>query len=124
MARPHHVPLAPQAIEAFERARAFSAPCINLVFPGMKLKQSMSDMTLMKVMRDFELPYTVHGSRSAFRDWVAEETSYPVEIAEAALAHANSNKVEAAYRRTDFLEKRRPLMRDWANFCVGSAGAS
>lgn len=118
MARAHHVPLTPQTISVFRRAEAFRAPCTDLVFPGQKLKQAMSDMTLMKAMRDFELPYTVHGFRSAFRDWVAEETSYPGEIAEAALAHANSNKVEAAYRRTDFLEKRRALMREWATFCL------
>jgi len=121
MARPHHVPLAPQALEAFRRAKAFAAPCTDLVFPGQSLIRPISDMTLMKVMRDFELPYTVHGFRSAFRDWVAEETSYPGEIAEAALAHAIPNKVEAAYRRTDFLEKRRALMRDWAAFCTGAA---
>lgn len=118
MARPHHVPLVPQALEAFIRAKTFSAPCTDLVFPGQSLLKPISDMTLMKVMRDFELPYTVHGFRSSFRDWVAEETSYPGEIAEAALAHAIPNKVEAAYRRTDFLEKRRALMRDWAAFCA------
>jgi integrase len=122
MARPHHVPLAPQALETFKRAKAFAAPCTDLVFPGQSLVRPISDMTLMKVMRDFDLPYTVHGFRSAFRDWVAEETSYPGEIAEAALAHAIPNKVEAAYRRTDFLEKRRALMRDWAAFCTGANG--
>lgn len=119
MARPHHVPLAPQAIDAFERAKAFRAPCTDLVFPGMKLKKPMSDMTLLKILRDMDAGVTVHGFRSAFRDWVAEETSYPGEVAEAALAHANSNKVEAAYRRTDFLDKRRSLMCEWADFCTG-----
>lgn len=59
---------------------------------------------------------TVHGFRSAFRDWVAEQTGYSGEVAEAALAHTVSNKVEAAYRRTDF-DKRRLLMRDWATYC-------
>ncbi len=118
MARPHHVPLAPQTIDAFERAKAFSAPCTDLVFPGMKLKKPMSDMTLLKILRDMDAGVTVHGFRSAFRDWVAEETNYPGEVAEAALAHANSNKVEAAYRRTDFLDKRRLLMCEWADFCT------
>lgn len=118
MARPHHVPLARQAVDAFERAKAFSAPCTDLVFPGMKLKKPMSDMTLLKILRDMEAGVTVHGFRSAFRDWVAEETSYPGEVAEAALAHANSNKVEATYRRTDFLGKRRSLMCEWADFCT------
>ena len=118
MGRVHHVPLAPGTIEAFRRAEPLRAPCTDLVYPGQSLKKETSDMTLLKVMRDFELPYTVHGFRSAFRDWVAEETSYPGEVAEAALAHAIPNKVEAAYRRTDFLEKRRALMRDWAAFCL------
>lgn len=121
MARPHHVPLAPQAIDAFERAKAFSAPCTDLVFPGMKLKKPMSDMTLLKILRDMDAGVTVHGFRSAFRDWVAEETSYPGEVAEAALAHANSNKVEAAYRRSDFLDKRRLLMCEWADFCTSKS---
>ena len=120
MGRVHHVPLAPQAIDAFRRAEAFRMPCTDLAFPGQKPKLPMSDMTLMKAMRDFELPFTVHGFRSAFRDWVAEETSYPGEVAEAALAHAIQNKVEAAYRRTDFLEKRRGLMREWAAFCTSA----
>lgn len=121
MGRVHHVPLAPAAIDAFRRAEAFRAPCTDLVFPGQNLKRPLSDMTLLKVMRDLETGVTVHGFRSAFRDWAAEETSYPGEVAEAALAHAIPNKVEAAYRRTDFLEKRRALMRDWAAFCTGPA---
>lgn len=62
-------------------------------------------------------PPTVYGFRSSFRDWVAEETNYRGEVAEEALAHAIPNKVEAAYRRTDFLKKRRALMQDWADFC-------
>ena len=119
MGRPHFVPLAPQVLEALERAKAFSASCTDLVFPGMKLKTPMSDMTLLKILRDMEAGVTVHGFRSAFRDWVADKTDYPGEVAEAALAHANSNKVEAAYRRTDFLEKRKALMADWAGFCCG-----
>ena len=124
MARPHLVPLAPQAVDAFMRAKAFSAPCTTLVFPGQQLKRPMSDITLLKVMRDMETGVTVHGFRSAFRDWVAEETDTPGEVAEAALAHAVSNKVEAAYRRTDFLEKRRALMRQWADFCTGNIAGS
>jgi integrase len=118
MGRPHFVPLAPQVLEVLERAKAFSAPCTNLVFPGMKLKTPMSDMTLLKILRDMETGVTVHGFRSAFRDWVADKTDYPGEVAEAALAHANSNKVEAAYRRTDFVEKRKALMADWATYCI------
>jgi integrase len=76
-------------------------------------------MTLLKVLRDMKEPYTVHGFRSAFRDWVAEQTNFPSEVAEAALAHTIPNKVEAAYRRTDFLEKRRKLMEAWGAYCSG-----
>lgn len=122
MGRVHHVPLAAEMLELLERAERFKAPCTDLVFPGQRLKKPMSDMTLLKIMRDMETGVTVHGFRSAFRDWVAEETSYPGEVAEAALAHAIPNKVEAAYRRTDFLEKRRSLMRDWATFCTAKCG--
>lgn len=124
MGRVHHVPLAPEAIDVFRRAEALRVPCSDLVFPGQRLKNQLSDMTLLKVMRDMETGVTVHGFRSAFRDWVAEETSYPGEVAEAALAHAIPNRVEAAYRRTDFLEKRRSLMREWAAFCTSLVPSS
>ena len=117
MNRPHVVPLSPEAIEVFQRAAKFRAPGSDLVFPGQKLKKPMSDMTLLKILRDMDAGVTVHGFRSAFRDWVAEQTNYPGEVAEAALAHAIPNKVEAAYRRTDFLGKRRELMSDWARYC-------
>ena len=65
---------------------------------------------------------TVHGFRSAFRDWCGEETSFPREICEAALAHATGNAVEQAYRRGDALEKRRALMEAWAAYCGGETG--
>jgi integrase len=61
---------------------------------------------------------TVHGFRSTFRDWCAERTTYPNEVAEMALAHTLSNKVEAAYRRGDLIDKRRQMMEDWAAFCA------
>ncbi|WP_374283102.1 tyrosine-type recombinase/integrase [Novosphingobium sp.] len=115
----HVVPLSAAAIDVLERARQFHAPCSNLLFPGRDVRRPLSDMTLLKILRYAELPYTVHGFRSAFRDWVAEQTSYPGEVAEAALAHTIANKVEAAYRRTNYLDKRRELMADWAAFCSG-----
>lgn len=118
MGRPHIVPLSPQAVDVFRRAAKLRTPATDLVFYGTKAKKPLSDMTLLKILRDMEAGVTVHGFRSAFRDWVAEETNYPGEVAEAALAHAIPNKVEAAYRRTDFLEKRRALMSDWGTFCI------
>lgn len=121
MGRTHHVPLSAQAIDVFRRAEALRVPCSDLVFPGQRPKNPLSDMTQLKVMRDMETGVTVHGFRSAFRDWVAEETSYPGEVAEAALAHSIPNKVEAAYRRTDFLAKRRAMMAEWGAFCLNVA---
>ena len=118
MGRSHIVPLSPQAVDVFKRAAKLRTPATDLVFYGTKAKKPLSDMTLLKILRDMEAGVTVHGFRSAFRDWVAEENNYPGEVAEAALAHAIPNKVEAAYRRTDFLEKRRALMTDWGTFCI------
>jgi integrase len=66
--------------------------------------------------------YTVHGFRWAFRDWCAEETEFQREVAEAALAHIVGDKVEAAYRRGDALQKRRALMSAWAAYCGGNGG--
>ena len=113
----HVVPLSGAALDVLERAQLLRSPVSDLVFPGQNPKRTISDMTLLKVLRDRNAGVTVHGFRSAFRDWVAEETDCPGEVAEAALAHAIPNKVEAAYRRTDFLEKRKVLMADWAAFC-------
>ena len=79
----------------------------------------MSDMTLMKVLRDMGETVTAHGFRSSFRDWVSETTNFPGELAEAALAHAIENKAEAAYRRGNLLEKRRGLMDAWGDYCAG-----
>jgi integrase len=67
---------------------------------------------------------TLHGFRSSFRDWCAEQTHYPREVCEQALAHAVGSEVERSYRRTDLLEKRRDLMRNWANFCEPAAASS
>ena len=117
----HVVPLSGEALDVLERAQLLRSPVSDLVFPGQNPKRTISDMTLLKVLRDRNAGVTVHGFRSAFRDWVAEETDYPGEVAEAALAHATPNKVEAAYRRTDFLEKRKALMADWAAFCSQSS---
>jgi integrase len=90
------------------------------IFPGLK-GQPLSDATLAKVLRVAEGgAYTVHGMRSAFRDWIAEQTSFPGDWAEAALAHSLPNKVEAAYKRTKFIEQRRKLMAAWADY-LGSA---
>jgi integrase len=82
-------------------------------------------MTLTAVLRRLKVDATAHGFRSTFRDWTAERTNYPNEVAEMALAHAVGDKVEAAYRRGDLFQKRRDLMNDWAAFACGlQAGTS
>ena len=111
--KPHVVPLSPGAKQVFERAAALRTEGARYVFHGARPDKPMSDMTLMKVLRDMEAGVTAHGFRSSFRDWVSEETNYPGELAEAALAHAIENKVEAAYRRGNLLKKRRQLMDAW-----------
>lgn len=115
--REHVVPLSTAATALFERAKPHRRPSCNLVFPGSGKSKPLSDMTLTKVMRDLARAETVHGFRSTFRDWVAEKTQYPREIAEAALAHVNPDRTEAAYLRTDRREQRRNLMEDWAVYC-------
>jgi len=118
MRRPHRIPLSPQALAVFKEARSMPGAGRDLVFPGSTGEQ-LSDMTLTKLMRDLKEPFTVHGFRSSFRDWAAEQTSLPGEIAEAALAHAVPDAVEAAYKRTSFFDRRRELMDAWAAYCSG-----
>ncbi|MGF7156146.1 tyrosine-type recombinase/integrase [Novosphingobium gossypii] len=115
--REHIVPLTAAAIRIVERASILRLGECPLVFPGAKRNSPLSDMTLTKLLREMKEPYTAHGFRSAFRDWVSEETEHLREVAEAALAHAVKDKTEAAYRRGNLLEKRRKLMEDWAQFC-------
>lgn len=114
--REHIVPMSAGAVAVFARAAEIRVTHSELIFPGMKRGKPLSDMTLLKVVRDAGLDVTMHGFRSTFRDWAAERTNMPGEGAEAALTHAIPNRVEAAYRRTDFLEKRRELMELWSNF--------
>ncbi len=116
--RAHRVPLSPAALALFREAAAIRRAGTELIFPAGSGK-TLSDMTLTKVLRDMKAPCTVHGFRSTFRDWAAEQTSLPGEVAEAALAHMVPEAVEAAYRRTDFFDKRRELMDAWAGFATG-----
>jgi integrase len=115
----HAIPLSPQAANIFRQASRFRIAGNDLVFPGQRRKTPMSDMTLLQLLRGMGIAATAHGFRSSFRDWVADRTDFPREVAEAALAHTLENKVEAAYRRTDFFEKRRTLMEAWGSYCHG-----
>lgn len=88
------------------------------MFIGEKGGKPLSNMALLMTLRRMErADLTAHGFRSTFRDWAAEQTAYPNELLEMALAHTVSDKTEAAYRRGDMMEKRRRLMADWAAFC-------
>jgi integrase len=119
----HVVPLSAQALAILERMRELRRGADQaLVFEGAKQGRPMSDMTLTMLLRRMMVDATAHGFRSSFRDWAAEATNFPREVAEAALAHAVESRVEAAYRRSDLLEKRRKLMEAWAGFCGVSGG--
>lgn len=113
------VPLSPAAIDVLTAAaKARLGIEGEPVFAGLRGKP-LSDMTLGKVLRTaIGGSWTVHGMRTAFRTWAAEQTNHAGDVVEAALAHTNPNKVEAAYRRTDYFEKRKPLMAEWAAFAT------
>lgn len=111
--RPHRVPLSDRAVELLRALPRFER--VALVFPGQGGKP-LSDMTLTATMRRMGLEAVPHGFRSTFRDWAAERTSTPHEVAEMALSHAVGSKTEAAYRRGDLFDKRRTLMSQWAKF--------
>lgn len=117
--REHVVPLGEGALKILRRCEELRLGAATLVFPGARPKSPLSDMTLTKLLREMREPYTAHGFRSSFRDWVSEETQHPGDVAEAALAHVVKSKTEAAYRRGNLLEKRRAMMGDWDAFCAG-----
>jgi len=119
--REHRVPLSQAALDVLARAKPLARGGVY-VFPGRKAKKPLSDMALLALLRRMGWgDMTAHGMRSCFRDWTAEETSFPSEVAEMALAHAVSDKVEAAYRRGDLFDKRRKLMDAWAGYCDSAA---
>jgi integrase len=115
--REHRIPLSDRAIDALADLPREA----DFVFIGARSGKPLSNMAMLELMRDIRgKGATVHGFRSTFRDWAAEQTSYPNELCEIALAHAVSDKTEAAYRRGDMMEKRRRLMTDWAAYCQGA----
>ena len=114
-AREHRIPLSARALTiltAMDKQREN-----DYVFPGRGRSGHLSVLGApLKWMQRTDI--TVHGFRSTFRDWAAETTNHPSEVAEMALAHAVGDKVEAAYRRGDLMEKRRQFMDDWARYCA------
>ena len=119
--REHRVPLSDQACEVLEQLPRMS----EWVFPGRRAKTGLSNMSLLQTLRRVEKgDVTTHGFRSSFRDWAAEQTAFPREVIESALAHTIGSQVELAYLRSDLLEKRRTLMAAWGRHCAGLSEAS
>lgn len=118
MKRAHRVPLSQKALALLVEAEALRATNEPdaLVFPGSKAMRPLSDMTLSKLVKELGFDADVHGFRTSFRMWAQEQTNYPREVCEAALAHVVKDKAEAAYARSDLFEKRADLMQDWAKF--------
>lgn len=118
--KPHRVPLSPACLKILEQAKAFKGDKTDLIFTGRSGDKALSDMTLSQMMKDLSIDAVPHGFRSSFRDWAGEQTSFPREVMEFALAHVIKDKSEAAYARSDLFERRRKLMDAWASYLDGS----
>lgn len=116
MKKEHRVPLSEPALKLLKQLQ--EAKISDYVFPGNRGKPLSNTAMLMLLRRMERNDITVHGFRSSFRDWCAEQTNFAREVSEAALAHAIGDKVEAAYRRSDLFDKRRLLMNEWARYCM------
>ena len=119
--KPHRVPLSARAVEILREAEKL-ADGSGLVFPGTKQGKALSDMTLSKLVKQLGFDADVHGFRTSFRTWAQEQTNFPREVAEAALAHVIRDKSEAAYARSDVFEKRRKMMETWAGYLAARHG--
>jgi integrase len=113
--REHRVPLAQRALTLLRSAREINDGS-QLIFPGRSAGEPMSNMIFLMTLRRLAAPFTAHGFRSAFRDWASENTNFPREVCEMALAHSIKDKTEAAYRRGDLFHKRRELMVAWDGY--------
>jgi integrase len=121
--REHRVPLSEPAVALLNRLNKIRHG--DFIFPGGKTGKPLSNMALLALLKRMNRDdLTAHGFRSTFRDWAAERTNFPREVAEMALAHAVSDKVEAAYRRGDLFHKRRHLMVAWAKHCGAATPVS
>ncbi|WP_210184004.1 tyrosine-type recombinase/integrase [Filomicrobium insigne] len=120
MAQEHSVPLSPRALEILREAEALR-DASGLVFPSMRGK-ALSDMTLSKLVRELGFDASVHGFRTSFRTWAQEQTNFPFEVCEAALAHKVGDAASQAYARSDVFEKRRKLMNAWSSYLAGKRG--
>ncbi len=115
--RPHRIPLSKETITILKKAKILSPD--QLLFEGNILGRPISDSSIRSLLQEDYPDVTVHGFRSTFRDWCAEMTSYPREVAEAALAHTIKDATERAYQRGDIFRKRQRLMNAWASYICG-----
>jgi integrase len=120
MKRDHRVPLSGRAMEILREAEALSDGS-GLVFPGTKIGKPLSDMTLSKLVKELGFDADVHGFRASIKTWAQEQTNFPREVQEAALAHKLGDAAEQAYARSDLFEKRRKMMEAWAIYLGGQA---
>ena len=120
--RPHRVPLSRRCIEVLNQAAPLKSDTSDYIFPGTVERKPLSDMTLSKLLKELGIDAVPHGFRSSFRDWAGEQTNFPREVCEFALAHVIRDKAEAAYARSDLFEKRRKLMEAWAQYLALPAG--
>ena len=122
MEKPHRVPLSPPALAILKRMAAKREN--EFVFPG-KIRPWLRHSALLDLLNRLlgNTDITVHGFRSSFRDWASEQTSFPPELAEAAIAHQRGNAAERAYARSDLFDKRRRLMDAWAEYCEQTSAA-
>lgn len=120
----HSVPLSRQAVAVLEEAKALgdSGNPEALVFPGTVRGKPLSDATLLKLVREQGFDVDIHGFRTSFKTWAQERTNHAREVSEAALAHAIKDKAEAAYARSELLEKRRALGEAWAAYLAQDGG--
>lgn len=118
--RLHRVPLSDEAISVIRLVEPHRRN--ELMFPGQRGDKPLSDMTWTQWFKRRGIQARPHGFRSSLRNWLAETTNAPREVAELCLAHETGGKVEIAYRRTDFLDQRRTLMARWADHCLGGTG--
>jgi integrase len=119
-AREHRIPMSDRALAIVREMEA--ARSGDYVFPGQRAGRPLSGMAFEMLLRRMESPFTAHGFRSSFRDWAGNETTFPRELAEHALAHVIGDKAEQAYRRSDALARRREFMDAWARHCETAAG--
>ena len=113
--RTHTIPLSTRAIAILGEAEALSDGS-GLVFPGTNQGKALSDMTLSKLVKELGFDADVHGFRTSFKTWAQEKTDFANEVSEMALAHTIKNKAEAAYARSDLIEKRKEMMEQWAEY--------